>query len=107
MIEITEAAAAELKQLLEKEKKTDHGLRIFAAGFGCGGIIHYGLKLEKSPENEDVVSESNGIKLFFNKHIQDEIDEVKIDYIDNEYGNGFIIDNPNSPKCGSGCSSCG
>jgi len=35
MIEITEAAAAELKQLLEKEKKTDHGLRIFAAGLAA------------------------------------------------------------------------
>ena len=106
MIEITEAAAAELKQLLEKEKKTDHGLRIFAAGFGCSGI-QYGLTLEKTPKNEDVVSESNGIKIFFNKDIQDDIDEFKIDYIDNEYGNGFVIDNPNAAKCGSGCSSCG
>jgi len=45
----------------------------------------------KSPQkNEDVVSESNGIKLFFNKDIQDDIDEFKIDYIDNEYGNGLL-----------------
>ncbi len=106
MIEITEAAAAELKQLLEKEKKTDHGLRIFAAGFGCSGI-QYGLKLEKSPKNEDVVSESNGIKIFFDKDIRDDIDEIKIDYINNEYGNGFVIDNPSVAKCDSGCSSCG
>ncbi len=104
MIEITNTAAAELKQLLEKEKKTDHGLRIFAAGMGCSGI-QYGLTLEKSPKNGEEVSESNGIKIFFDKDLQDDIAEFKIDFIDNEYGKGFVIDNPNA-KCGSGCS-CG
>jgi iron-sulfur cluster assembly accessory protein len=105
MIEITAAAAAELKQLLEKENKTDHGLRIFAAGIGCRGI-QYGLTLDKSTKSEDAVSESRGIKIFFDKDIQNDIEDFKIDYIDNEYGRGFIIDNPNA-QCGSGCSSCG
>ncbi len=104
MIEITDTAAAELRSLLQKEKKTDHGLRIFAAGMGCSGI-QYGLTLEKSPKNGEKVSESNGIKIFYDKDIQDDIDEFKIDFIDNEYGKGFIIDNPNA-RCGSGCS-CG
>ncbi|HEY6585880.1 MAG TPA: iron-sulfur cluster assembly accessory protein [Candidatus Methanoperedens sp.] len=106
MIEITDAAAAELKELLEKEKKTDHGLRVFAAGSGCSGI-QYGLTLEKTAKDEDAISESNGIKIFFNKDIQEDIEDFKIDFIDNEYGKGFVIDNPNAPKCGSGCSSCG
>jgi len=104
MIEITEAAAAELKQLLEKEKKTDHGLRIFAAGMGCSGV-QYGLAFERSPKEQDAVAESKGIKIIFNKDIQEDIDSIKIDYIDNEYGKGFIIDNPSA--CGSGCSACG
>ncbi len=104
MIEITDTAAAELKLLLQKEKKTDHGLRIFAAGMGCSGI-QYGLTLEKTPKNGEEVSESNGIKIFYDKDIQEDIAEFKIDFIDNEYGKGFVIDNPNA-KCGSGCS-CG
>ncbi|HEY9205234.1 MAG TPA: iron-sulfur cluster assembly accessory protein [Candidatus Methanoperedens sp.] len=104
MIEITDTAASELKSLLQKEKKTDHGLRIFAAGMGCSGI-QYGLTLEKTPKNGEEVSESNGIKIFYDKDIQEDIDEFKIDFIDNEYGKGFVIDNPNA-KCGSGCS-CG
>jgi iron-sulfur cluster insertion protein len=105
MIEITDAAAEELKQLLEKEKKTDHGLRIFAAGIGCSGV-QYGLSLELTPKSEEAVSESKGIKIFFDKDIQGDIEDFKIDYIDNEYGKGFVIDNPNA-SCGSGCSSCG
>lgn len=105
MIEITDSASEELKLLLEKEQKSDYGLRIFAAGISCSGI-QYGLALEKSPKSEDGVSESNGIKIFFSRDIQDEIDGLKIDYIDNDYGKGFVIDNPNA-QCGSGCSSCG
>ncbi len=105
MIEITDAAASELKQILESEKKSDHGLRIFADGMGCSGV-HYGLKLENSPKSDDTVLESNGIKIFFNKDLQEDIDEFKIDYIDNDHGKGFIIDNPHS-RCGSGCGSCG
>ena len=105
MIEITDTAAGELKQLLEKENKTGHGLRIFAAGFGCSGI-QYGLNLVESPESGDGEIESNGVKIFYSEDIKDDIQELKIDYINNEHGNGFVIDNPNM-SCGSGCSSCG
>ena len=105
MIEVTDAAATELKQILENEKKSDHGLRIFVAGMGCSGL-QYGLTLEGSPKTEDIVSESNGIKIIFSKDIQEDIDELKIDYIDNDRGKGFIINNPNM-RCGSGCGSCG
>jgi len=106
MIEITDTAAAELKELLEKEKKNDHGLRVFAAGMGCSGV-QYGLTLEKTAKEDDAVSESNGVKIFFKKDIQEDIEEFKIDFIDNEYGKGFVIDNPHASKCGSSCGSCG
>lgn len=105
MIEITDAAAAELKQLLKNEKKSDHGLRIFAAGIGCSGM-QYGLMLEKTPKTEDAVLESNGIRIFFDNDLQEDIAELKIDYIDGDFGKGFIIDNPNA-RCGSGCGTCG
>ncbi len=103
MIEITDAASQELREILEKENKSGYGLRIFAAGAGCRGT-QYGLALEESPKSEDVVIQSNGIKIFLSKDLQDEIDFLRIDYIDNEYGKGFVIDTPNS--YGS-CGSCG
>ncbi|GFO96550.1 iron-sulfur cluster assembly accessory protein [groundwater metagenome] len=104
MIEITDYAASELKQLLEEQNKKDHGLRIFAAGFGCRGI-QYGLSLEKSPGKEDDVLESNGIKIIFSKDLQEDIEELKIDFIDNGHGKGFVINNPGM-GCGPGCGSC-
>lgn len=105
MIEITDAAASELKQLLEEQNKTDHGLRIFAAGLGCRGV-QYGLSLEKSPGKEDDVLESNGIKIIFSKDIQEDIEELKIDFINNDHRKGFVINNPGL-ECGSRCGSCG
>ena len=105
MIEITDAAASELKQLLEEQNKTDHGLRIFVQGQGCRGV-QYGLSLEKTPKKEDDVLESKGIKIIFSKELQEDIEELKIDFIDNDHGKGFIINNPGM-ECGPGCGSCG
>lgn len=103
MVEVTELAAGELKSLLEQKRKADHALRIFVAGIGCSGI-QYGLKLDNMKNEDDVELRSNGIKLFIDQNIQKSLDGVKIDFIDNEYGKGFIIKNPNAPECRSGCS---
>lgn len=103
MVEVTELAAGELKSLLKQENKADHALRIFVAGMGCSGI-QYGLTLDNNKKSEDVELTSNGIKLFMTDEVQESLDGAEIDYIDNEYGQGFIIKNPNAPSCRSGCS---
>lgn len=103
MVEVTELAAGELKSLLKQENKADHALRIFVAGMGCSGI-QYGLTLDNNKKNEDVELTSNGIKLFMTGEVQESLDGAEIDYIDNEYGQGFVIKNPNAPSCRSGCS---
>ena len=103
MVIVTKLAAGELKNILEKENKTNHALRVFVAGMGCSGM-RYGLALDDSKQDEDVELTSNGIKLFMTQDIQRSLDGAKIDFIDNEQGKGFIINNLNAPKCGSGCS---
>ena len=42
---VTEAAANKITQLLDEEKKTDGGLRVFVQGGGCSGF-QYGLMIE-------------------------------------------------------------
>ncbi|MFQ6072430.1 MAG: HesB/IscA family protein [Methanosarcinales archaeon] len=105
MIELTETAAKELKSLLEQENKTDYGLRVYIAGFACSGI-QYGLTLDKNKNDDDVVYESNGIKMYVSSDLEQSLDGAEIDYIDNEWGKGFVINNPNASACGSGCSGC-
>ncbi|MCG7850188.1 MAG: iron-sulfur cluster assembly accessory protein [ANME-2 cluster archaeon] len=103
MIEVTELAAGELKNLLEQENKQDHALRIFIAGMGCSGLS-YGMTLDDTKKDDDLEMTSNGVRLFMTSEIQESLNGAEIDYIDNEQGKGFVINNPNAPKCGSGCS---
>ncbi|MGP8337339.1 MAG: HesB/IscA family protein [Methanosarcinaceae archaeon] len=106
MVEITETAAYELKSLLESEEKQDYSLRIFIAGMGCSGI-QYGLTLDNESKEDDVKVSSNDVNIVMGKDVSDALIEAKVDYINTEYGKGFIIDNPNAVSaCDSGCSSC-
>ncbi len=103
MIEVTELAAGELKNLLEQENKQEHALRIFIAGMGCSGLS-YGMTLDDTKKDDDLETTSNGVRLFMTSEIQESLDGAEIDYIDNEQGKGFVINDPNAPKCGSCCS---
>jgi iron-sulfur cluster insertion protein len=103
MIEVTELAAGELKNLLGQENKQDHALRIFIAGMGCSGLS-YGMTLDDTKKDDDLETTSNGVRLFMTSEIQESLDGAEIDYIDNEQGKGFVINDPNAPKCGSCCS---
>lgn len=103
MVKITDTAAVELKSLLESEEKKDYSLRIFVAGMGCSGI-QYGMSLDTEVKEDDVTIETKDIKIVMSSDIVGTLAEASIDYIDNSYGKGFVI---NNPKAASSCGSCG
>ena len=103
MVDITDLAAEELKNLLEQENKQDHALRISMAGMGCSGV-RYGMSLDDTRNEEDVELTSNGVRILIASSIQESLDGVEIDFIDNDEGKGFIIKDLNAPQCGSCCS---
>ncbi len=107
MVSITKKAATELQNILKKENKKGCGLRIFTAGFGCGGP-QYGLALEETPGDRDRITESNGVKIFLDENMDALLSGVEIDYIETEYGSGFVINNSNaaSDGCGPSCGGC-
>ncbi len=108
MVTVTETAAQELTKLLERDGKTGSGLRIFTAGVSCGGP-QYGLAFDDKPKDGEEVLDSNGIKLFLDTKTKEELDEAEVDYVKSEYGEGFVVKNPNAATsgCGGGCNSCG
>ena len=109
MISITEKAAEEFKAFSEKEGKNGSGLRLFVAGMGCGGP-QYGMAFEEESKDEDLVIESNGVKLIVAKDFESVFDGAIVDYQVTEHGSGFLITNPNAAPasgCGSSCNSCG
>jgi len=105
MISITDAAVTALNEVLEEQNKKDHFLRVFIAGIGCGGPS-YGLSLEEAATDADKTVKINAIKIVYDGELEKTIENLVIDYIDNEMGTGFIVDDPTAEHCGGGCAGC-
>lgn len=103
-MEVTLKAAAELKSIMEKQKRENYGLRIYLAGFTCRGPS-FGLEFEEKAMEGDEVIESNGIILYLDQAIRESLKDAKLDYIVTPEARGFIIVNASS-FCDSECDSC-
>jgi iron-sulfur cluster insertion protein len=101
---VTDKAAEQLKTLLDKEEKKDSLIRIYFADYSCSGP-QYAPALDMEKKEEDLVTNSNGINLVYEKNLEDDLKEFELDYIKTAYGEGFVVKNPNA-SCGSDCSGC-
>jgi iron-sulfur cluster assembly protein len=101
LIEVTEKAAAQLKELMKAEGKDGHALRVQVVAGGCGGNS-YGLDFDEKPQDGDTVVEMHGLKLLVASHFVPLVRGAKIDYVEGENA-GFRISNQRS-KGGCGCS---
>ena len=108
MVKITPDAAKFISDLLEKNKKTGHGVKIYLAGMACSGP-QFGMSFQEKPEEGDTVFKSEGFSVFYDGETAKELDECIIEFVDDpNYGTGLSIHNPNikgcsSSSCGSGC----
>jgi iron-sulfur cluster assembly accessory protein len=106
MINVTEAAAEKIAELLAEEQKTDAGLRVFVQGGGCSGF-QYGLMIEdgQADPDADKVFEVNGVRLLVDPISLRYLNGAEVDFVDNNMGGGFTIKNPNAKStCGCGSS---
>jgi len=107
MVTISDTAAEKTKEILSAEDKAEWGLRFYTAGSGCCGPS-YGIDIVEGPIDGDNVIEKNGTKFFIDKDASSKLDGMTIDFVDDGERQGFVINNPNPPSCGSSCgSSCG
>ncbi|HEX8552688.1 MAG TPA: iron-sulfur cluster insertion protein ErpA [Abditibacteriaceae bacterium] len=104
MIVLTDRAASQIRELLEKQGKTDAMLRVFVSGGGCSGF-QYGMSLEDAAMEGDFQDEVNGVKVIVDSRSAMYIQGAEVDFVDNMMGGGFKIDNPNAASsCGCGTS---
>ncbi len=102
MVTVTEAARERLARLLAVNGKEEGYLRLYVAPGGCSGYS-YGLALEETPGNGDVVVEEGGLRLLIDDFSAPFVAGAEIDYVDNLMGGGFAIKNPNAAgTCGCG-----
>jgi iron-sulfur cluster assembly protein len=103
LVTLTEAAASKLRTIMDEKNLTaTHGLRVFVAGGGCGGL-QYGMTFDSNPRDVDVVFEQYGLRVIVDPRSVDYIAGANIDYVDSLMGGGFQIENPNAVStCGCG-----
>ena len=103
MIEVTEAAASKVKELLESEGYDGYGLRIQVVGGGCSGM-QYRLGCDEERQGDKVI-EKDGLKVFVDLKSALYLAGSTVDYVESLMGAGFKIDNPNvRNSCGCGSS---
>lgn len=103
-VAITAAAADEVRKYMEEQGAADtSGLRLGVLPGGCSGF-QYGLNIEDEAGEDDVVLESNGVRLFIDPFSMQYLTGVEIDYVTTFQGSGFTFNNPNATG-GCGCGS--
>jgi len=107
-LQITPAAVQKVQELLSDYDLTQgYGLRIYIAGQSCSGF-NYGMAIDKNFRQEDSTIEVAGVRILVDEISIRSMLGTTIDYIDDERGTGFLMDNPNAlPECGCGGGSCG
>lgn len=103
-IEVTEIAASEAKDLLDREG-LDHdiaGLRLFVQQGGCAGLS-YGMRFDDTPEDDDTILEHHGLRIFVDPASMRYIEGSVLDFEGGLQGAGFHVENPNVvSECGCG-----
>jgi iron-sulfur cluster assembly accessory protein len=103
-ITVTATAVSEVRRYMEENGAAETaGLRVGVLPGGCSGF-QYGLNIEDAANEDDMILESNGVKLFIDPFSLQYLSGVEIDYVTTFQGSGFTFNNPNSSG-GCGCGS--
>lgn len=102
-ISLTEKAAKKFLEIANEEGKPNSPLRFGILQMGCHGF-DYILDFSDGQLEDDVLFESNGIKIHVEKAMVPALIGTEIDYVDDEES-GFKISNPNLKR--SCCGGCG
>lgn len=101
---LTEAAAYEVKSMMEQNGMPEGFLRISVKGGGCTGLS-YGMSAEESPADNDEVLDCYGVKVLVDKADAPILKGTTVDFKQSLMGGGFAIENPNAiASCGCGSS---
>ncbi len=104
-LNVTEPAAEEIRKFMSSEEglPASAGLRVRVVPGGCSGF-QYGLNIEDEAGEDDMILESQGIRLFVDPFSLQYLQGTEIDYVSTFQGSGFTFKNPNSTG-GCGCGS--
>ena len=100
-VTLSERAANHIKNFLAKRGK-GVGLKLGVRTSGCSGMA-YKLEFVDEVSPEDLVFESNGVKVFVDAKSLPYLDGMELDYAREGLNEGFKFNNPNvKDQCGCG-----
>ena len=98
----TDNALTKLKEMQEKQGKSDHGLRIEVIPGGCSGMS-YSFEFVKEPTGEDITIDLGGVNMYVDPQSLDMLKGSTVEFVETFQNAGFKIKNPNSTgSCGCG-----
>ncbi len=99
---LTPAAAKRVAWIAEKQTKPAI-LRLSVEGGGCSGF-QYKFDLAEAAESEDMISETDGVRLVVDPISLDLVGGSVVDFVESLGGAAFRVENPNA-AAGCGCGS--
>ena len=96
-------AAAKRVALIAEEQGKPAALRLSVEGGGCSGF-QYRFGLAESIEGDDLVVETDGVKLVVDPVSLDLVAGSVVDFVDSLGGSAFKVENPLA-AAGCGCGS--
>lgn len=102
-IEISDAALAQLKSIIETEHLgNDYFIRVSVVGGGCSGLS-YKLDFDNELKPDDQVFDNHEVKLVCDLKSYLYLGGTVLDFTDGLNGKGFAFNNPNASRtCGCG-----
>lgn len=102
MLTLTPSAAARVAWIAERQFKPAV-LRLSVEGGGCSGF-QYKFDLADGPDGDDLVSETDGVRLVVDPVSLDLVAGSVVDFVESLGGAAFKVENPNA-AAGCGCGS--
>lgn len=103
MLTITEKAAQAVRDYAEAMPDVaGKQLRIFVERGGCSGV-RYGFSFDDHRDG-DTVLDASGLTVLLDESSARMLDGATVDFVDDERGRGFVVDNPALAAQGCGCS---
>lgn len=102
LVAMTPRASEKLREIVEKQGRSDLALRVYVTPGGCSGFS-YGMTFAESVEEGDAVIEQDGVRVVVDPMSAMYIKGSEIDFVDALMGGGFALRNPNAvSSCGCG-----
>ena len=101
-ISLTENAARRVAAIATR-KHAPAILRLAVDGGGCAGFT-YSFELADAPDAEDVIAETDGVKLVVDPASLELVRGSSVDFVEDLGGAAFKVENPNA-AAGCGCGS--